>query len=802
MIEQHAFLFHLYRTALVRTFRALVLFFVVVLILADVQAGIFPKFSLFILIWFTIIEIFFHFKIAKTHPGSTVARVSKEKIKDAYTFQLLEAYVATHTITGFLKQLANLPQVRTLLEKIEVTLEELSDNDVTREQIGEYAVELVKKLNGSYVTTPDFVVSYLLLTEDKTKLLFSKKIKPEELLQVLDWIRTKFPHEEHPKKSGVSIFGGGFGESMIVGWTPETAKYTSDFTYRAIKSDPLSTGREEVFNSMLQGLVKANNNNLMVVGDAGSGKENLVALLAKKSFSDELGPALNNKTILELMLGPLIAGTSDRGLLEGRLQNIIAEVAHSSNVIVYIPEFQNILGSSSYNIDLSGAILPYLKEGYIPIIATLTPGNYKAYLERNPLREVFEVIHLPEPDENTAIHMVLDRTDDIERKYRVIIPYLTAKAGVKYAKRYLQDDVLPGAAITLIEDSANTVAITKHEYYSGTKRKIVTTEDIAKKVEEKAHVSVAEPTGVEKEVLLHLEDKLHERVIDQEQAIRAIAEAMRRLRSGLSSTTKPISFLFLGPTGVGKTETAKALAAIYFGGEEKMIRLDMSEYTDDDGVKRLLGAPPGEGSERGELTDKVHDNPASLILLDEFEKANPKIRDLFLQVLDDGRLTDNKGKTVSFANTIIIATSNAGSEFIRERIKEGVAADSTFHQALLNTLQVQGIFKPELLNRFDDVVTFLPLGQAEVKKITALLLKEIVATLAEDDITVTFDEQVVSKIANEGYDREFGARPIRRYIQSHIDDLLAKKRLNGEIQRGSKILLTVDAAQNIVCKVS
>jgi ATP-dependent Clp protease ATP-binding subunit ClpC len=802
MIQQYALLFHIYRTALVRTVRALILFFVVILIIADIQAGLFPRYPLFLLIWFTIIEIFFHFKIAKTHPIKTVTQVSNDSVKECFTFPLLEAYVSTHSTGAMLKQIAKLMQVRTLLEKSDIATNELSPGDVTKEQIGAYARELVQRLGGSFVTTSDFMAAYVLLSEANTKLLFNKKLKPEEFVQLLSWVRSKYSLEEHPKRASVSVFGGGFGDSLITGWTPETGKYTSDFTYAAIKKNPLSTGREDVFNRMLQGLVKASNNNILLVGEAGSGKENLVGLLAKKSNNDELGPLLNNKTILELMLGALIAGTTDRGLLEERLQQIIAEVAHSGNVMLYIPEFQNILGSTSYNIDLSGAILPYLKEGYMPIIATITPGNYKAYLERNPLREVFEIIHLTAPDENTAIHMVLDRTEGIEKEYRVSIPYLAVKAAVKYAARYMQDDVLPGAAIALLEDTANTVAITKQEKHPGTHKKVVLQEDLAKKIQEKAHVAVAEPDEAEKATLLHLEDKLHERVVDQEQAIRSIAEAMRRLRSGLASAVKPISFLFLGPTGVGKTETAKALAAIYYGGEDKMLRFDMSEYTGEDAVRRLLGAPPGQGDERGELTDKVHDKPASLILLDEFEKANPKIRDLFLQVLDDGRLTDNKGKTVSFANTIIIATSNAGSEFIREQIQQGVKAGSAFQEALLNNLQSQGIFKPELLNRFDEVVTFLPLSQKEVRQIAKLLLQGVSQQLAEDDIAVEFSDLVLDKVASEGYDQTFGARPIRRYIQSHIGDLLAKKRLSNEIQRGNKVLITTDPSGSIVCQIA
>src|ERR1700704_3539545 len=243
----------------------------------------------------------------------------------------------------------------------------------------------------------------------------------------------------------------------------------------------------------------------------------------------------------------------------------------------------------------------------------------------------------------------------------------------------------------------------------------------------------------------------------------------------MTTSTRPISFLFLGPTGVGKTETARALATLYFGGQDKMIRLDMSEYTTQDSVKRLLGAEPGQGNERGELTEKVRENPFSLVLLDEFEKAHPDILNLFLQVLEDGRLTDNHGKTISFVNTIIIATSNAGSEFIREKIAQGKPDQKTFQQELLELLQSKGIFKPELLNRFDEIIAFSPLGDAEVTAVTNLLLKSLAHDLEKKDIYITFDQSVIEKIVKEGFDQQFGARPLRRFIQHSIEDVVAQK---------------------------
>ncbi|MGH9858217.1 MAG: AAA family ATPase, partial [Acidobacteriota bacterium] len=459
----------------------------------------------------------------------------------------------------------------------------------------------------------------------------------------------------------------------------------------------------------------------------------------------------------------------------------------------YIPEFQNILGASSYSIDLSGALLPYLKSGNIPMIATMTTGSYKTYMERNPLKEAFTVISLAEPDHDAAVQMALGEATKIEKKYHVIISYRALISAVELAGRFYQDEVLPGSAISLLETVSNTVMQDKKRpTYEKTHRIMVLESDVVKKVEETSHVAIALPTGNEIQLLLHLEDKLHERVIAQDEAIIAVSEAMRRVRSGMTTSERPVSFLFLGPTGVGKTETAKALSDFYFGGQKNMIRLDMSEYTDEDGLKRLLGASPGQGEERGELTDKIHDNPASLVLLDEFEKANPKIHNLFLQVFDDGRLTDNKGNTVSFRNTIIIATSNAGSEFIREEITKGTKVDKKFQHRLLEYLQSKGLFRPELLNRFDDVVVFKPLGQEQVMAVTKLLLDSLKKTMAEQDITLSFDDAVVEKVAKEGFDRDFGARPLRRYIQDTVEDSIAQKRLTNEITRGKTVAFSLD----------
>ena len=792
-----------YKTALIRSIRLLVCVLLLFLISLLYSKELSLKIPLFLFNVFLMVELFFHYKIGHAAPDIVLEKNDKKDIYRSFTLQAVSGFITEPKTSEIIRKLSKLPQIKVILQKANITSKELVFTDLPVDVLAESAFDTAKTFKAKYVTTIDVFIAYLLLIEKDAKLLFAKQMKIDDLYNILYWTKIEYPEEENPKKVRVHFDGSGVGEALVSGWTPETRKYTANFTSFAIRQEPLIRGRENEFKLLLEGLIKIEGNNVLLVGDIGAGKENLVKALAYHSFEGNLGGYLNHKRIFQILVGALTAGAGNRSDLEERLQNIIAEVSHAQDVILFIPEFQNILGGTSYNLDLSGALLPYLKSGNIPVIATMTTGEYKTYMEKNPLKEAFTVIPLKEPDENTAIQMVMGEAEKVEKKYRVILSYRAIASSVELAGRFLQDQALPGSAVALLEAVSNSVALDKAQpMYEKTKRKIVLEEYVVKKVEEATHVPIGMPTGEEINLLLHLEDKMHEKVIGQEDAVSAIAEAMRRVRSGMSTSERPISFLFLGSTGVGKTETAKTLADLYYGGQKNMIRLDMSEYTDETGVRRLLGAPPGEGKERGELTDKIHDNPASLVLLDEFEKAHSKIHDLFLQVLDDGRLTDNKGQTVSFRNAIIIATSNAGSEFIREEVEKGTKIDKTFQKKLLDHLQTKGIFKPEFLNRFDDVITFRPLGDEQVTKVVKLLLDDIAKTLSDQDIKVTFNDAVIEKICKEGFDAEFGARPLRRYIQDTIEDMISQKKLTKEIDRGKSVTFAIDGTGALSLNIS
>lgn len=805
-MEAYVKIYQFYRSARLRSVRLLIFSLLLFLIFTEIYTKVPPKLPQFLFNIFVMVEVFFHYKISRAQPLVEAAKnklKNKRDVFDTFTLHALDAFSSSDKTSVIVKRLIKSPQVKLFLQKANITSKDLEFIDIQKDLLAQSAFDTVIAFKGIYVTPIDLFVAYLFLIEPEKKILFQKQLKTSEIYNMVYWIRTELPEEETPKKIRVHFGGGGIGEDVVSGWTLETKKYTSQFTNIALKSEPQIAGRESEFKQMLEGLVKVEGNNVLLVGDIGAGKENLVRALAYHSFEGNLGGYLNYKRILELHIGALTAGATTRSDLEVRLQNIIAEISHANDVILYIPDFQNILGGSAYNLDISGALLPYLKSGIMPIVATITTGAYKTYMEKNYLKEAFSVIPLKQPDKDTAIQMVMVDASSIEAKYRVILSYRAITSAVQLAMRFFSDEALPGSAVLLLENVANTVALSEHAYFEGTKLKVVLEEDVVEKVEQTAKIAISMPKGEEIKLLLHLEDKLHERVIDQDAAVKAISEAMRRIRSGVMMRERPISFLFLGPTGVGKTETAKALADIYYGGEKNIIRLDMSEYTDEDGMRRLLGDPPGAGDERGQLTDKIHDNPASLVLLDEFEKANPKILNLFLQVLDDGRLTDNKGITVSFRNAIIIATSNGGSEFIREELeKEGVVINKAFHQKLLEYLQTNGIFKPELLNRFDDIVTFRPLGKEQVGNVTRLLLDQLAKSLLDQDITFVYDDAVVEKIAKEGFDVEFGARPLRRFIQDTVEDIIAQKKLTHELDRGKTVKFFIDGTDSLQAKVS
>jgi len=770
----------IYNSVVLFLIRLTILNALIILAFFHLRAGEVPKIPLFILSIFIMIEIFIRYGVGKISPRILVAENNGDKY-DSFTKEALESVLYKSNAASFISTVIKYPQAKFILQKSVISKKEIQLKNVNLAEVVNEAFEIARKSKGKYVTTGDLLVSYILITEIETKLLFSKQLKEQDLININNWGKVTI-HEEDPKIRKARFVGIGIGETLTYGWTPEAKKYTEDHTFSNIKKKSLVEGREKEYQMLIAAMQKPQNNNVLIVGELGTGKTNLVENFIFESYEARLSKPLNHRRFLELMVGPFISGSANRQDLETRLQAVIEEVRHSVNVVLYIPEFQNLLGSSSYSIDLSGAMLPYLKDGKMPIIGTMTKGEYKKYFENNALREVFEVIILEEPTREVALKMLFQKTDEIEKQNNAYLSYSSVISAVRYADKYEPNAVLPGTAVDLLNAASNSVKISRG------KNSIVLEEDVLSAVEAKSKIPVGAPTEKEKMFLLNLENEMHKYIIGQNEAIISVSEALRRIRAGLARE-KPISFLFLGPTGVGKTETAKTLARLYFGGEAKIVRLDMSEYGTPDSLPRLIQS--GSGS----FLDEIASHPFSLVLLDEFEKADQKILNLFLQVFDDGRMTDVAGKTVSFSNTIIIATSNAGSEFIRQSVINNTPVNN---KSLLDYLQEKGIFTPELLNRFDGVVTFKPLTQGEITEVTKLVIGELSAKLAVQDIVISVDPQAIEMISRQGFNQEFGARPLRRYVQDKLEDVIAKKMLQGEIARGSNVLVSLDSTSNLV----
>lgn len=790
--------YRIYHNILIRLIRLLVPIVLSILIIQGNFSHESSTFFLALFNMFVMVEIFYRYKISVIQSKKTIQQVEEKDVLQVMTFPALSSMHASSTAYGVVKDLLRFPQVHFFLQRAGISPQELVKNDLGNALLPQEAFTLAKEINGKRVTTMDILASYLLLSEEKTQLLFNKKLKPKDVLAILQWTRLIYPQEAEHQRLHIEGNGGGLGESLVIGWTPETKNYTRNFTTSLTERDVSIVGREKEYELLKEILSKTENNNIVLVGEAGAGKEQLVQKLALDSYSGRINGELVSKTILELLVGTLLAGATTQGELQARVEAIIAEVSHAHNIILYIPDFQNMIGGGTFSLDLSGALAPYIKNGKIPIIASMTEGAYKTYLERSSLNQLFSPIKIAEANEELSRLMVMEKTQEIEKKSSVIVTYSALVEAVRYADRYSQSMVLPGSAIALLSDAVSGVLLTDAPTYPRSKKRLLLGDAVIKVVEQKTKIALSEPTQEEKNLLLHLEDVLHQHIIGQDSAVHVLGEAMRRLRVGIEERERPISFLFLGPTGVGKTETAKTLANTYFGGEATMIRLDMSEYADEEGQRRLLGSLPGQGEERGELTEQIRDHPYSLILLDEFEKAHSSIRDLFLQILEDGRLTDNKGRTISFINTIIIATSNAGSDFIHDAMEKGRVLDKQFENDLSEYLQSHNIFKPELLNRFDAVVTFKPLSETEVHTIAGLLLNDLRKKLAEKDITLEIDDSVIAKVSKEAYNKELGARPIRRYIQDTLEDLLSQKLLASAVARGDRVRITVDGNNSFV----
>ena len=637
---------------------------------------------------------------------------------------------------------------------------------------------------------------------------------------------------------------------------PTLEQYSRDLTEAAREDrlDPV-VGRNAEVERVMQILCRRMKNNPCLVGEPGVGKTAVVEGLAQMIASGTVPEILADKRILSLDLSGMVAGSKYRGEFEERIKRVIAEVRAAGNVILFVDELHTLIGAGGAEgaMDASNILKPALSRGEVQMIGATTRTEYRKYIEKDAAVERrFQPVYVEEPTREETIAILQGLRSKYEEHHGVTISDDALEAATDYAIRYINDRFLPDKAIDLIDEAASRKKLgifagnktakkaeeTRHNLEEAleaalaegdieaaqalkkdldkTDKKIektkhnmrekeqeqmlVTEEDVADVVSVWTKIPVSKITQTESQRLLKLEEILHKRVVGQNEAVETVAKAIRRGRVGLKDPKRPIgSFLFLGPTGVGKTELSKALAEAMFGNENAIIRVDMSEYMEKHSVSKMIGSPPGYVGfeEGGQLSEQVRKNPYSVILFDEIEKAHPDVFNVLLQVLDDGRITDSQGKTVDFKNTIIIMTSNAGAQRIVDPKKLGfsnVENAESEHKDMKNNVmeEVKRMFKPEFLNRIDDIIVFRALSKEDVKGIAALMLKELKNRLAKQmDITLTYGDTVKNFIFEKGYDKKYGARPLKRAIQNNIEDSLAEEILSGKIQASDKVSMTV-----------
>lgn len=637
---------------------------------------------------------------------------------------------------------------------------------------------------------------------------------------------------------------------------PTLEQYSRDLTEAAREDrlDPV-VGRNAEVERVMQILCRRMKNNPCLVGEPGVGKTAVVEGLAQMIASGTVPEILADKRILSLDLSGMVAGSKYRGEFEERIKRVIAEVRAAGNVILFVDELHTLIGAGGAEgaMDASNILKPALSRGEVQMIGATTRTEYRKYIEKDAaLERRFQPVYVEEPTREETIAILQGLRSKYEEHHGVTISDDALEAATDYAIRYINDRFLPDKAIDLIDEAASRKKLgifagnktakkaeeTRHNLEEAleaalaegnieaaqalkkdldkTDKKIektkhnmrekeqeqmlVTEEDVADVVSVWTKIPVSKITQTESQRLLKLEEILHKRVVGQNEAVETVAKAIRRGRVGLKDPKRPIgSFLFLGPTGVGKTELSKALAEAMFGNENAIIRVDMSEYMEKHSVSKMIGSPPGYVGfeEGGQLSEQVRKNPYSVILFDEIEKAHPDVFNVLLQVLDDGRITDSQGRTVDFKNTIIIMTSNAGAQRIVDPKKLGfsnVENAESEHKDMKNNVmeEVKRMFKPEFLNRIDDIIVFRALSKEDVKGIAALMLKELKNRLAKQmDITLTYGDTVKNLIFEKGYDKKYGARPLKRAIQNNIEDSLAEEILSGKIQASDKVSMTV-----------
>ncbi|MBU3934534.1 ATP-dependent Clp protease ATP-binding subunit [Patescibacteria group bacterium] len=689
----------------------------------------------------------------------------------------------------FLRLGLNVDNVR---QNLKNHLEKLEKNNLSGHEFSEdfelaliEAIKMAQKSNRQRVEARDILVG-VSKAEFFKDILIEANLKIEDFENITLWFDYLQKKIEEKKEfwsyENLAAYGS-LGKDWATGYTVTLDQYSIDWR-RMVRQWLFKAiiGHEKEIEQIQAALSKPDANNVLLIGEPGTGRESIIEGLARRIYLGKGLPEINHYRVVELDMVSFLSRTTNPEEVESILDRIFQEVVAAGNIILVIKEFHNYIGLEVQQpgaIDISGIIGKYLNFPQFKLIGVTTYSGLHTRIEKTSISEMFTKIEVSEVSEAETIRILQNLAIELERKYKIFITYPAIRELVSLANRYIPNAPFPKKAIDLLRDTAVYIA-------RSVKEKIVLPEHVAKIVSTKTEIPVGKVEFQEKETLLNLEKLIHQRIVNQEEAVKEISVAMRRARAGIASKKRPMgNFLFLGPTGVGKTETSKALADIYFGGEQKMIRLDMSEFQAISDIPRLIG----KTGEEGLLTTPIRENPFSLLLMDEIEKAHPNILNLFLQVFDEGHITDGQGRKVMFTNVIIICTSNAGANMIWAAVKKNKPIDK---ENLLGKLFGKGIFKPEFINRFDAAVIFKPLSRENLLDISQLMLNSLKKNLKEKDIELIITDSLKEKIVELSYKPAFGAREMRRVIQDNVENSIAQALLSDQIKKGDSFEISAD----------
>lgn len=752
-----------------------------------------------------------------------------------------------------------------VLEEIEMLIGRGNEDTNVEETIGftprtkrviENAFKEAKRLDSEYIGTEHMLIGIMKEGDSvAVRIMLDLNINPQKIYNEIIKLVSEDENINLNSKQANNKNIGSFNQ------TPTLNQFGTDLTKQAGegKLDPV-IGRTEEIQRVVQILSRRTKNNPCLIGEPGVGKTAVVEGLAEKIIAGDVPETLKNKRVVNVDISSMVAGAKYRGDFEERIKKSLAEVKKVGDVILFIDEIHTIIGAGSAEgaVDAANILKPLLARGEVQVIGATTLNEYRKYIEKDAaLERRFSPVNVGEPTPDETVEILEGIRDKYEAHHNVKITKEAIESAVKLSVRYINDRFLPDKAIDLVDEAASRVKMRNYTRPDNIKKlenkvlnidkekeeavkvqdfekaanlrdeeneikkklekekqkwedrntksvSVLTEEDIADVIASWTGIPVKKLTQDENEKLKNLEKTLHERVIGQNEAVEAVAKAIRRGRVGLKDPNRPIgSFLFLGPTGVGKTELSKALAEVLFGNENAMLRIDMSEYMEPHSVSKLIGSPPGYVGfdEGGQLTEKIRRKPYSVILLDEVEKAHPDVMNMLLQILDDGRLTDAQGRTVNFKNTVIIMTANIGARLITDKNMLGFSNNNnkneetqkeyeTIKKDVMGELKKQ--FRPEFINRIDEIIVFHKLNNEDIRKIMDIMLNQLISRLKEQEIDIEIDESVKKLLIEKGVDIKYGARPLKRTIQNILEDKIAEAMLDGKIIVGKKAKVIVE----------